>query len=76
MYHLYWSSILFWRNLYFSLLRRPNYFEGEAAKKSCENIRKIFSKARKNIKKSKLSGNSSQEAREAAGNIESYDFWI
>lgn len=53
----------------------PTFFVVETAKKSRQNIQKRFSKAWRNIKMSKVSKISSQEARATAGNIEGYDFW-
>ena len=47
---------------------------GDVAKKTFENIRKRFNKARNKMIKAKKSGTSTQEAMEAVGDVDGYRF--
>ena len=51
---------------------------GDVAKKTFENIRKRFKKARNKMIKAKKSGTSTQEAMEAAGDVGGYEYlmWL
>ena len=51
---------------------------GDVAKKTSENIRKRFNKARNKVIKAKKSGTSTQEAMEAAGDVDGYEYlmWL
>ena len=51
---------------------------GDVAKKTFENIRKRFNKARNKMIKAKKSGTSTQEAMEAAGDVDVYEYvmWL
>ena len=51
---------------------------GDVAKKTFENIRKRFNKARNKMIKAKKSGTSTQEAMEAAGDVDGYEYlmWL
>ena len=47
---------------------------GDVAKKTFENIRKRFYKARNKMIKAKMSGISTQEAMKAAGGVDRYEY--
>ena len=51
---------------------------GDVAKKTFENIRKRFNKARNEMIKAKKSGTSTQEEMEAAGDVDGYEYlmWL
>ena len=49
---------------------------GDVAKKTFENIRKRFNKARNKMIKAKKSGTSTQEAMEAAGDVDGYEYLV
>ena len=51
---------------------------GDVAKKTFENIRKRFNKARNKMIKAKKSGTSTQEAMEAVGDVDGYEYlmWL
>ena len=51
---------------------------GDVAKKTFENIRKRFNKARNKMMKAKKSGTSTQEAMEAAGDVNGCEYlmWL
>ena len=63
----------------FLIIKSRYYFVlGDVAKKTFENIRKRFSKARNKMIKAKKSGTSTQEAMEAAGDVDGYEYlmWL
>ena len=51
---------------------------GDVAKKTFENVRKRFNKAQNKMIKAKKSGTSTQEAAEAAGDVDGYEYlmWL
>lgn len=51
---------------------------GDVAKKNFENIRKRFNKARNKVKKAKVSGCSTKESKDMAGNLDGFEFlsWL
>ena len=70
--------VSFIHQMFIIIKSRYCFVLGDVAKKTFENIRKRFNKARNKMIKAKKSGTSTQEAMEAAGDVDGYEYlmWL